>query len=190
MNHVSLPRDRKSRQFMGYGFVEFSSAAEAKKALTLSGHTEPSWESSLVVMSKAAWEQRKRDRHNAVTPLSTEDAPVPLYVSHIPSDATVKSIRNLFCMFGPVLHVSLWSAESSLLVENTCIVEFTCSLVMICGLCDVVCRAMHVLLEALQAVHDSWRVGAGTTANRVRGESLSVIEHSRDSTERETFWWC
>ena len=187
MNHVSLPRNRKSRQFMGYGFVEFSSAVEAKKALTLNGYTEQSWDSTLIVMSKAAWEQRKRDCRNALTHSSNEDTPVPLYVSHIPSDATVKSIRNLFCMFGPVLHVSLWSAESSLLVENTCIVEFNCSLVMICCLCDVVRRAMHVLFEAFQAVHDSWRVSASATANRVRGESLSVIAHSRDSTERETF---
>ena len=131
VTHVSLPRDRKSRQFMGFGFVEFSSASEATKALTLTGYTEQSWDSPLLVMSKAAWEQRKRDRHGAMTRPSREDTPVPLYVSHIPSDATVRSIRNLFCMFGPVLHVSLWSAESPLLLESTCIVEFSCSLVMI-----------------------------------------------------------
>ncbi len=63
--HVSLPRDKKSKLFRGFGFVEFATSKvhcccccveeDAKHALQLNGHREPSWISELTVMLKTEW---------------------------------------------------------------------------------------------------------------------------------------
>ena len=67
--HVSLPKDKKTNTFKGFGFIEFSScifanindgngiAEEVRKALSLNGYRDPSWVYPIVVMTKKEWKE-------------------------------------------------------------------------------------------------------------------------------------
>ena len=67
--HVSLPKDKKTNSFKGFGFIEFSSrtfsqidygngiAEDVQKALSLNGYRDPSWVYPIVVMTKKEWSE-------------------------------------------------------------------------------------------------------------------------------------
>ena len=65
VTYVSLPRDKQTNRFKGFGFIEFETglafllvscvAEGALNALHLHGYRDPSWTHPIVVLTKEEW---------------------------------------------------------------------------------------------------------------------------------------